>query len=76
MLAALVPEVVSIERIRRLAAHARRVLRDLGVRNVALVVGDGSQGLPDKGPYDGILITAAAATLAPHCSINWPRAGA
>jgi len=42
VLAALVPEVVSIERISALAAHARRVLRDLGLRNVALVVGDGS----------------------------------
>lgn len=65
VLAALVPEVVSIERIGALAAQARRVLRDLRVRNVALVVGDGSQGSPGKGPYDGILITAAAATLAP-----------
>jgi protein-L-isoaspartate(D-aspartate) O-methyltransferase len=65
VLAALVPEVVSIERIGALAAQARRVLRDLRVRNVALVVGDGSHGLPAKGPYDGILITAAAASLAP-----------
>jgi protein-L-isoaspartate(D-aspartate) O-methyltransferase len=65
VLAALVPEVVSIERIGALAAHARRVLRDLRVRNVALVVGDGSRGLADKGPYDGILMTAAAAALSP-----------
>lgn len=63
VLAALVPEVVSIERIAALAARARRVLRELGVRNVALVVGDGSLGLPGKGPYDGILLTAAAACL-------------
>lgn len=65
ILAALVPEVVSIERIGALAAHARRVLRDLRVRNVALVVGDGSRGLADKGPYDGVLMTAAAAVLSP-----------
>lgn len=65
VLAALVPEVVSIERIAALAARTRRILRDIGVRNVALVVGDGGQGLPDKGPYDGILVTAAAATLSP-----------
>ncbi|MGK2942318.1 MAG: protein-L-isoaspartate(D-aspartate) O-methyltransferase [Immundisolibacter sp.] len=63
VLAALVPEVVSIERIAALAGRARRVLRDIGVRNVALVVGDGSRGLPDKGPYDGILVTAAPAIL-------------
>jgi protein-L-isoaspartate(D-aspartate) O-methyltransferase len=66
VLAALVPEVVSIERIAALASRTRRVLRELGVRNVALVVGDGGQGLPGKGPYDGILMTAAAATLSPQ----------
>lgn len=60
VLAALVKEVFSIERIPALAAVAREVLEHGGYRNVTLEVGDGSKGLPAEAPFDGILVTAAA----------------
>ncbi len=59
----LVREVVSIERYRTLADHARLRLRSLGYNNVELVVGDGFAGVPGRAPYDRIIVTAAAETL-------------
>jgi protein-L-isoaspartate(D-aspartate) O-methyltransferase len=60
LLAQLVPEVYSAERIARLAARARRVLRELRIKNVALLVGDASGGLPAGAPFDVIVASAAA----------------
>ncbi len=60
VLSFLVPQVYSIERIGRLAERASRQLRATGRGNVRVKHGDGSKGWPDYGPYDGILITAAA----------------
>jgi protein-L-isoaspartate(D-aspartate) O-methyltransferase len=56
-------EVVSIERYRTLADHARLRLKSLGYHNVELVVGDGFVGVPGRAPYDRIIVTAAAETL-------------
>jgi protein-L-isoaspartate(D-aspartate) O-methyltransferase len=53
-------EVHTVERHRRLAARAARMLVGLGLMNVHVHVGDGSQGWPESAPYDGILATAAA----------------
>lgn len=52
-------EVLSIERHRELSEQAAARLADLGAHNVRLFVGDGSLGLPDESPFDGILVTAA-----------------
>jgi protein-L-isoaspartate(D-aspartate) O-methyltransferase len=60
VLAALCERVVSIERLPRLAANARRALDRLGVSNVVVHLGDGSLGRPAEGPYAAILITAGA----------------
>ena len=60
ILANLVKEVHSIERISQLSDLAERNLRVLGMDNIYLHVGDGSLGWPDTAPYDCILITAAA----------------
>lgn len=60
VLAALCERVISIERLPRLAASARRALDRLGVSNVVVHLGDGSLGRPRDGPYDAILITAGA----------------
>jgi protein-L-isoaspartate(D-aspartate) O-methyltransferase len=49
----------SIERIPELQAKAERILASLGYEPV-IVLGDGSQGLPEFAPFDGILVTAAA----------------
>jgi protein-L-isoaspartate(D-aspartate) O-methyltransferase len=60
VLAELAGEVFTIERVPELAARAQVALRGLGYRNVTTRVGDGSVGLPEHQPYDGIMVTAAA----------------
>ncbi len=59
ILAELVREVVSIERHAQLAQQAEERLRELGIENVRVVVGDGTAGYPELAPYDGILVAAA-----------------
>ena len=59
VLAQLVDTVYSVERIRPLQNKARERLRLLGARNVHLKHADGGFGWPDKGPFDGIISTAA-----------------
>ncbi len=60
VLSRLVREVVSIERYRTLAEAARNRLHTLGYDNVEVVVGDGFAGVPERAPYDRIIVTAAA----------------
>jgi protein-L-isoaspartate(D-aspartate) O-methyltransferase len=57
LLAQLAREVFSIERFADLAETARAGLA--GRSNVQVVVGDGSQGLPEHAPFDAILVAAA-----------------
>ena len=59
VLAQLVKKVYSVERIKPLQDKARTRLRQLGLYNVELKYADGNFGWPDKGPYDGIISTAA-----------------
>lgn len=59
VLAQLVGQVFSVERIKPLQDKARDRLRQLGLRNVQLKHADGGFGWPEMGPYDGILSTAA-----------------
>ncbi len=65
VLALLAQKVVSIERHEPLSRRAAEVLRQLGLHNVQLVVGDGTKGYPPEAPYDRILVTAAAAEVPP-----------
>jgi protein-L-isoaspartate(D-aspartate) O-methyltransferase len=58
ILAAMAGSVVSIERRAELAARARQVFETLGLTNVDVVVGDGTEGYPARAPYDGIIVTA------------------
>lgn len=60
ILAHLAREVHTIERHARLAENAASTLKELGLVNVHVHVGDGSQGLPEFSPYQAILVTAAA----------------
>ncbi len=60
ILAELAKEVYSIERIEKLAENARKSLHDAGYHNVNINVGDGSLGLSEFEPYDGIIVTAGA----------------
>jgi len=57
--------VFSIERIPELAAQARATLAMVGIRNVHVLVGDGSLGLPEHGPYDAMVVTAASPKVPP-----------
>ncbi len=59
VLAALVGEVFSVERIRGLQDKAKGRLRELAIYNVSLRHADGFHGWADKGPFDGIITTAA-----------------
>lgn len=52
--------VYSVERIPELAGRAEKILDDLGYDNVKVIVGDGSEGLPEFAPYDRINVAAAA----------------
>ena len=63
ILSRLAREVVSVERYRTLAETARARLRTLGYDNVDVRVGDGLAGVPDRAPYDRIIVTAAAETI-------------
>lgn len=63
VLSRLVNLVYSIERIGSLQIQARDRLYDLKVRNAYLKHGDGFKGWPENGPYTGILLTAAPASV-------------
>ena len=52
-------EVIAIERHRELAELARARLARLGFDNVRIVEGDGSEGLPEAGPFEAILCAAS-----------------
>lgn len=65
LLAHLAAEVHSIERFEDLAARARENLAACGLDDIDVVVGDGTRGLPDHAPFDGIVISAAAAEVPP-----------
>ena len=60
VLAEIAAEVITVERLSELADLAREALRELGYTNVIVVVGDGTLGYPERAPYDGICVTAAA----------------
>ncbi|WP_048147186.1 protein-L-isoaspartate(D-aspartate) O-methyltransferase [Pyrococcus abyssi] len=53
-------DVYSIERIPELVEFAKRNLERAGVKNVHVILGDGSKGFPPKAPYDVIIVTAGA----------------
>ena len=60
VLAELVRQVYSIEIVEPLGREAALRLQALGYANVDVRIGDGYQGWPGKGPFDGIVVTAAA----------------
>jgi protein-L-isoaspartate(D-aspartate) O-methyltransferase len=60
LLAMLCAHVWTVERHTALSERAQAVLGDLGIANVTFVVGDGTGGLPDLAPFDGINVAASA----------------
>jgi protein-L-isoaspartate(D-aspartate) O-methyltransferase len=65
ILARLAKQVYSVEVIPDLAFRATATFARLGIANVSVRVGDGSDGWPEHAPYDGIIVTAAAAQMPP-----------
>jgi protein-L-isoaspartate(D-aspartate) O-methyltransferase len=60
VLAELAAEVVTVERVPELAEQARRTLARAGYDRVDVRIGDGTLGVPDRAPFDGIAVAAAA----------------
>ena len=63
ILAQLVERVFSVERIQSLQEKAKERLVQLNLRNVVFRWGDGWEGWNALGPYNGIIVTAAAANV-------------
>jgi len=60
VLAETVKQVYTIEIVEALGREAESRLKALGYRNIEVRVGDGYKGWPEKAPFDGIVVTAAA----------------
>lgn len=60
ILSQLARRIYTVDRHRRLVREASEVFRSLNLNNITAFAADGSHGLPDQGPFDRILVTAAA----------------
>jgi len=60
VLAEVASRVYSIELIEALGRAAQKRLEELGYGNIEIRIGDGYAGWPERAPFDGILVTAAA----------------
>jgi protein-L-isoaspartate(D-aspartate) O-methyltransferase len=60
VLAEIVKQVYSIEIVENLGREADKRLRAMGYKNIEVRIGDGYLGWPEKAPFDGIIVTAAA----------------
>ena len=65
VLATIVSEVYTVERLGRLAEAAGRRLASLGYRNVHVLHGDGTLGWPEHAPYEAIIVTAGGPQVPP-----------
>ena len=63
VLAKLVDHVCSVERIKSLQWNTKRRLKQLDIHNISTRHGNGWQGWPERGPFDGIIVTAAASEV-------------
>jgi protein-L-isoaspartate(D-aspartate) O-methyltransferase len=65
VLATIVSDVYTVERLERLAKASERRLADLGYRNVHVLHGDGTLGWPEHAPYEAIIVTAGGPRVPP-----------
>lgn len=65
VLAEIAAKVYSIEIIPSLGNEARKRLEELGYGNIEVKIGDGYKGWPERAPFDGIVVTAAAPHVPP-----------
>jgi len=60
ILSKLAKMVYTIERFKLLADRAIKIFEKLKIKNIKVIVGDGTNGLREYSPYDGIIVTAGA----------------
>ena len=65
LLSELAAQVFSIERFSALLDKTRPILQQANVRNVSILLGDGTLGWREYGPYDGIVVSAGAPHVPP-----------
>lgn len=65
LLSELTRQVYSVERHASLARTAQAALGRLGYTNTEVMIGDGSHGLPERAPFDAIVVSAAAPQIPP-----------
>jgi protein-L-isoaspartate(D-aspartate) O-methyltransferase len=65
VLGELAARVCTIERVPRLAQHAREILERLGYTNVWVRVANGTLGWPDEAPFDRIVVAAGGPGVPP-----------
>jgi len=65
VLSQLVKKLYTIEIVPALALKTSQLLKKLGYQNVEIRQGDGSMGWPERAPFDGIIVTAAADHIPP-----------
>jgi protein-L-isoaspartate(D-aspartate) O-methyltransferase len=75
LLSRLAAEVWSVERWDDVAVTARRHLARAGATNVEVVVGDGSEGLPEHAPFEAILVSAAFPRVPPPLAAQLRETG-
>ncbi|MEO8449308.1 MAG: protein-L-isoaspartate(D-aspartate) O-methyltransferase [Gemmatimonadota bacterium] len=63
LLSLLAGTVLAVERVPALATDARRILAELGFKNVTVVVGDGTLGWRSLAPFDAIVVAAASPSV-------------
>ncbi len=63
VLSHLARSVVSVERVEPLALRSARMLDELGYDNVEVYAADGGTGVPERGPYDAVAVTACPRRL-------------
>lgn len=69
ILSKLAKMVYTVERLKIIADRAEKIFKELEIKNVKVVRGDGTNGLKEYSPYDGIIVTAGAPEI-PKSLIN------
>jgi protein-L-isoaspartate(D-aspartate) O-methyltransferase len=59
ILAELCQHVYSIEILEPLGRRAKKILNELGYKNITIKIGDGYQGWEEYAPYDAVIVTCA-----------------
>lgn len=63
ILSKLVKEVYTVEIIDELFKKAKGTLKSLGYKNIYVMLSNGTLGLPDKMPFDAIIVTAGGPSI-------------